>query len=153
MTRKIQAYFRTENEAEGAKTALISYKVDGLEVWPLTDPIGEDHRILFPIAPFNNNTSIASGMAGTFGTASTPAAGAVVLPDLNDYETRDQPETHYSVDEDQLSADVVDEGVNDLEDVDLSDLRYVMELSVAEENYNEVVETLRGKGAFVEQFD
>lgn len=150
MTRKIQAYFRTENEAEGAKTALISFKVDGLEVWPLTDPIGEDHRFLFPIAPFNN-TSIASGTVGSLGTASTPAAGAaVVLPDLNDYETRDQPETHYSVDEDQVSAEVVDE---DIEDVDLSDLRYVMELSVAEENYNEVIETLRGKGAFVEQFD
>lgn len=54
------------------------------------------------------------------------------------------------MDEDQLSADVAD---GELEDGDLSELRYVMDLSVAEENYNEVVETLRGKGAFVEQFD
>lgn len=82
MTRKIQAYFRTENEAEGAKIALISYKVDGLEVWPLTDPIGEDRRILFPIAPFSN-TTLAAGTVGTLGTGSTPAAGAMlalVLP-------------------------------------------------------------------------
>ncbi|WP_339319286.1 hypothetical protein [Paenibacillus sp. FSL R10-2734] len=147
MTRKIQAYFRTENEAEGAKTALISYKVDGLEVWPLTDPIGEDRRILFPIAPFTN-TTMAAGTVGTLGTGSTPAAGAMLVPGVAASDA--EPETHYSVDEDQVSADVAD---GELEDGDLSELRYVMELSVAEENYNEVVETLRGKGAFVEQFD
>ncbi|MEK4352767.1 hypothetical protein MKX41_18115 [Paenibacillus sp. FSL R5-0475] len=149
MTRKIQAYFRTENEAEGAKIALISYKVDGLEVWPLTDPIGEDRRILFPIAPFSN-TTLAAGTVGTLGTGSTPAAGAMLAPGVAASETRDESETHYSVDEDQVSADVAD---GELEDGDLSKLRYVMDLSVAEENYNEVVETLRGKGAFVEQFD
>lgn len=65
-------------------------------------------------------------------------------------DTRADPETHYSVNEDQVSANVAE---GDLEDGDLSELRYVMELSIAEENYNEVVEILRGKGAYVEQFE
>lgn len=149
MTRKIQAYFRTENEAQGAKTALISYQVDGLEVWPLTDPIGDDRRILSPIAPFSN-TSIATGTVGSLGADSTPAAGAMLLPGVSSSETGDESETNYSVNEDHVSAAVAD---GELEDGDLSELRYVIELSVAEENYNEVVEILRGKGAFLEQFD
>jgi hypothetical protein len=149
MSRKIQAYFRTENEAEGAKTALISYKVDGLEVWPLTDPIGNDRNILFPIIPLDS-ASVVAGTTGTLGTASTPAAGAMLVPGIAASDTRADPETHYSVNEDQVSANVAE---GDLEDGDLSELRYVMELSIAEENYNEVVEILRGKGAYVEQFE
>jgi hypothetical protein len=74
----------------------------------------------------------------------------MLAPGVAATETRGEPETHYSVDEDQVSADVAD---GELEDGDLSELRYVMELSVAEENYNEVVEILRGKRAFVEQFE
>ncbi len=93
---------------------------------------------------------MAAGTVGTLGTGSTPAAGAMLVSGVVASETRDEPETHYSVDEDQVSAGVAD---GELEDGDLSELRYVMDLSVAEENYNEVVETLRGKGAFVEQFD
>lgn len=149
MNRKIQAYFRTENEAEGAKIALISYKVDGLEVWPLTDPIGKDRRLLFPNTPFSD-TTIAVGTTGNLGTASTPAAGAMIVTGAANADTQNDPQSHYSVNEDQLSANVAD---GELEDGDLSELRYVMELSVAEENYNEVLEIVRGKGAYVEQFD
>lgn len=41
MTKRIQAYFRTEDEAEGAKTALLSFDVEGLDVGALTDPLGK----------------------------------------------------------------------------------------------------------------
>ncbi len=149
MTRKIQAYFRTENEAEGAKTSLIAYKVDGLEVWPLTDPLDRDRNILFPIAPFSN-TSVAAGTVGSLGAESTPAAGAMLVPGLAASQTRDDEDDHYRVDEDKISANVAD---GDLEDGDLDDLHYVMELNVAEDNYNEVVEILRGKRAYVEVFE
>lgn len=144
MTRKIQAYFRTENEAEGAKTALFAYNVDGLEVWPLTDPLGRDRNILFPIAPFSN-TSVAAGTVGSLGAESTPAAGAMLVPGLAGSQRRDDEDDHYRVDEDQISANVADG--------DLDDLHYVMDLNVAEENYNEVVEILRGKSAYVEVFE
>lgn len=149
MTRKVQAYFRTENEAEGAKTALIAYKVEGLEVWPLTDPIGNDRNILFPIVPFGN-TSVAAGTVGTLGTASTPAASTIMVSGLAVPESRNDEDDYYEVDEEQISANVAD---GELEDGDLNDLHYVMELKVAEENYNEVVEILRGKKAFIEVFD
>lgn len=146
MTRKIQAYFRTENEAEGAKTSLISYKVEGLEVWPLADTIDTNRNILFPMTPFSN-TSVAAGTVGTLGSESTPASsGALLVPGL----TRADEDNHYRVDEDQISANVAD---GDLEDGDLDDLHYVMELNVDEENYNEVVEILRGKRAYVEVFE
>lgn len=149
MTRKIQAYFRTENEAEGAKTALFTYNVGGLEVWPLTDKLGRDRNILVPVVPFSN-TSLTAGTTGSLGSEGTPATGAVLVPGLATSDTRANEDDHYRVDEDQISGNVADE---DLDDGDLDDLQYVMELSVPEESYNEVVEVLRGKNAYVEVFE
>lgn len=61
MTKRIQAYFSTEDAAEGAKTALIPYGVEGIEVSALTDPLdtgGNNRRnILMPLAPYNTSAT------------------------------------------------------------------------------------------------
>jgi hypothetical protein len=148
MTRRIQAYFRTESEAEGAKTALIPYGVEGLEVSPLTDPldIGRNNRtnILLPLAPYNNSamTGGAFGVAGTTGTLGTAAVVPAIDLDNglehSDINTDSNPQANTEVNKDE---------------VDLSDVHFVMALKVAEEHFNEVVETLRGKDAYVEVFE
>ncbi|KWX76899.1 hypothetical protein [Paenibacillus jilunlii] len=147
MTTRIQAYFRTESEAEGAKTALIPYGVEGIEVSELTDPLDKgDHRsrnILLPFVPYNNSamTGGAYGVAGATGTVS----GAAIVPGIGvDNDLGDNTDTSHA-------GDV--RSATDVDDRDLSDVNYVMDLRVPEAKRNEVVEVLRGKQAFVEIFE
>ncbi|MEC0166798.1 hypothetical protein [Paenibacillus graminis] len=147
MTTRIQAYFRTESEAEGAKTALIPYGVEGIEVSELTDPLRKgDHRsrnILLPLAPYNNSSTAggAPGVAGVTGTL----PGAAIVPGIGiDNDLDDNT--------DARNAGEV-RSATDVDDRDLSDVRYVMDLKAPEEKRNEVVEVLRGKHAFVEIFE
>ncbi|WP_150266562.1 hypothetical protein [Paenibacillus tepidiphilus] len=146
MSKRIQAYFRSEDEAEGAKTSLIPYGVGDMEVSALTDPLRIDgkHRrnILLPLVPYNNS-AMAGGAFGAVGSADI-AAGTVVVPSvaLNDDE----------LDRRDLGRDPEHSEVY-AQDGDLDDIRYVMDLKIADERYHEVVEVLRGKHAYVEVFD
>lgn len=147
MSRRIQAYFRTESEAEGAKTALIPYGVEDLEVSPLTDPLdlagNTRTNILLPLAPYNNSamTGGAFGVAGTTGAL----GGAAVVPAVDLDEGLDRSDIGND-NEARRDADVNNEA-------DLSEVHFVMALKVAENHFNEVVETLRGKEAYVEVFE
>lgn len=147
MTTRIQAYFRNESEAEGAKTALIPYGLEGIEVSPLTDPLDKGDRrsrnILLPLVPYNNSAMAggAFGVAGATGSLS----GAAIVPGIRVDDDLDD-------NTDARSAGDVRSG-SDADDRDLDDLHYVMALKVPEEKHHEVVEVLRGKHAFVEIFE
>ncbi|QWU15050.1 hypothetical protein SAMN04487895_109258 [Paenibacillus sophorae] len=142
MTRRIQAYFRTEDEAEGAKTALLSFDADGLDVWTLTDPLKADRRLLLPLVPTNNLAGSGSTFAA-FGAA--PAAVPVVAADVNEGRAPMKGDDSFGTDD--LRADRM------YADGDLEGLHYVMEIKVTDEDFNAVVHTLRSKKAFVEIFD
>ncbi|BCG60463.1 hypothetical protein [Paenibacillus sp. URB8-2] len=142
MTKRIQAYFRTEDEAEGAKTALLSFDVEGLDVGALTDPLGEDRRLLLPLMPPNNLAGSGSTFAA-FGAA--PAAVPVVTVDNN--AGRAPLSGDDSLGTDDLRADRMYSGG------DLDHLHYVMEIKASDEDFNAVVHTLRSKNAYVEIFD
>lgn len=152
MTKRIQAYFRTEDEAQGAKTALISYKIEEQQLSPLTDPLdtsGDGDRsrtrnILVPLAPYNNS-AMAGGIVGTAGTTGS-VMGAAILPGVVAPDSLDEKGAPVINEDKAQKSDTAAKG-------DLDGLHYVMELKVAEENYNEVVETLRGKNAYVELFE
>ncbi|MDQ0192715.1 hypothetical protein [Paenibacillus wynnii] len=148
MTRRIQAYFRTEDEAEGAKTSLISYNVEGLEVSRLTDSLdsgGRSNRnILVPLVAYTN-TSMSGGLAGVGGTTGSVAGNAAILPGIVAIDPTDDNGKHLRGGEVRNNTVVAD--------ADLRDLNYVMELKVPRENYLEVIETLRNKHAFVEVFE
>ena len=147
-TRRIQAYFRTEDEAEGAKTSLISYNVEGLEVSQLTDPLDSgargDRNILVPLVAYTN-TSMSGGLAGVGGTTGTVAGNAAILPAITALDPTDDNRKDLKGGEVRNDTEVVD--------ADLDNLHYVMELKVPRENYLEVIETLRNKHAFVEVFE
>lgn len=148
MTRRIQAYFSTEDAAEGAKTALIPFSVEGSEVSALTDPLdtgGNNRRnILIPLAPYNTSATAAGGVYAA-GGATGPLTGAAIVPGValdNDLGRTDDERTEGEV-----------HSSSHFQDSDLADLHYVMDLKVADNHYNEVVEVLRGKQAYVEIFD
>ncbi|QUL53723.1 hypothetical protein KDC22_25715 [Paenibacillus tritici] len=153
MTKRIQAYFSTESAAEGAKTALIPYGVKGMEVSALTDPLnngGNNRRnILIPLGSTNTASTGAGGVYAA-GGASGMAAGAAIVPAVADDD--DVNRTDEVRAEEVRNEGEVHRG-NDLKDSDLENLHYVMDLKVAENQYNEVVEVLRGKQAYVEIFD
>ncbi|OBZ19234.1 hypothetical protein A8L34_06855 [Bacillus sp. FJAT-27264] len=144
MARRIQAYFKTEDDALGAKTALIAYNVEGLEVWPLNDRLGQDSRFLLPVIPLGNS-ALAAGGFSTSGTSGAPGAGAALVASTG------IPESVEDVESRGIEGNTGEEG--ELSDEELGELRYIMELKVDEDRYNEVIQILRGKQAYVERFD
>lgn len=150
MTKRLQAYFRTEDEAEGAKTALIPYAVEGLEVSSLTDPLDQGgntrRNILIPLVPFNNSSVAGSGV-GAAGAASGTLAGTAIVPGIVRDDGLDSTDEH---NEHDTRSNAV---LSNNDDPDLDNLHYVMELKVPEEQYNDVVHALRGKRAYVEVFE
>lgn len=137
MTKRIQAYFENEDEAEGAKTALIPFGVTDIEVSALTDPLdngaNRERNILLPLVPYN--TSAMAGGAFGAGGAAGPISGVVIVPGISD------------------DNDLDDNSVRGTDNRGLDDFHYVMALKVPEGKHNEVVEILRGKHAAVEIFE
>lgn len=67
MAKQIQAYFRTEDEAEGARASLQAYRTEHLEVGALDETLGRETRVLIPLVPYNNTGSVSTG--GSAGAA------------------------------------------------------------------------------------
>ncbi|WP_422660204.1 hypothetical protein ACK8P5_06815 [Paenibacillus sp. EC2-1] len=145
MSKQIQAYFRTESEAEGARTTLQTYKVDQLEVGQLQDAIGKSANIIVPLVPWN-----VSGVGGT-APGSGPVGGAPVSPGAI-VGTNALPGTERSED---LPAPEHDNWVDNTEltDSDYDDLKYVLSAKVNDADYDEVVQVLRKNQAFIERFE
>ncbi|WP_211747558.1 hypothetical protein [Paenibacillus sp. Marseille-Q4541] len=147
MTKMIQAYFRTEDEAEGARTSLQVYATEQLEVGALESNIGRENRILIPFVP--NNTVGGTGTSGGAGVAGMGTVqGTPVVPIITDNE-RDEV----------AAADINgnrEGGILNAEGIssdDLDDLHYVLSCKVKEDEYNDVVNKIRQNGGFVEVFD
>lgn len=153
MTRRIQAYFSTEDAAEGAKTSLIPYGVEGIEVSALTDPLdnGVNNRrnILIPLGSTNTASTGAGGVYAAGGSTGMGSGAAIVPAVVTDDDLKRTDEVR--ADEVRTEGEV--HRGEELTSSDLEHLHYVMDLKVAENHYNEVVEVLRGKQAYVEIFD
>lgn len=144
MSKQLQAYFRTEDEAEGARTTLLTYKTDHLEVSPLQEPVNKGVNIMVPLMPWHNSgTGSTVPSSGTVGGAGAPAAivGSRALADGERSEDEPAPDPDDWVDAMELS------------DVDWNELRYVLTAKVSDADYEEIVRKLRASNAFVERFD
>lgn len=145
MTKMIQAYFRTENEAEGARTSLQVYNTNQLEVGELEGNVGRERHLLFPLVPNNvgTNSSGGTGVAGTGGTQGIP-----VVPIITDEqnEKADSAEVNGNREGGLLNAENVSSS-------DLNNLRYVLSCEVKEEEYQDVVNKIRQNNGFVEVFE
>ncbi|WIV18437.1 hypothetical protein QPK24_18905 [Paenibacillus polygoni] len=149
MSKRIQAYFRTEDEAEGARTSLQVYATEQLEVGALESAIGRERHILLPFVPNSAGSGAASGTGGVGVTGTGGSAqGLPIVPVITDEDPKEV-----------VSADVNgnrEGGILNAEDVssaDLGDLRYVLSCKVNDEEYNDVVNKIRQNGGYVESFE
>ncbi|GAK42284.1 hypothetical protein TCA2_4776 [Paenibacillus sp. TCA20] len=142
MSKRIQAYFRTEDDAEGARISLHAFATEQLEVGELDSSIGRSNRILVPLVPYNNVGGVnTTGAVGT--AAGTQTEGIVpVVSDRN-------PDEPTAADRNGNREG----GLLNAEDVftdDYDNLHYVLSVKVKDEEYEEVVNKIRSKGGYVE---
>lgn len=147
MSKHIQAYFTSEDQAEGARSSLIPYGLEQLEVGKLEKGIGRNSNLLVPFAPIQNSNSTASGgmipSSGFAGTTSTQGTVPFVINN-DDIHVSSNEEDKDGVIDSGLQGDMMNgEG-------DLSSLRYVLSAKAKDEQYDEVVSKLRTLGAYVE---
>ncbi|GAB6929399.1 hypothetical protein JCM10914A_33820 [Paenibacillus sp. JCM 10914] len=154
MSKQIQAYFRTEDDAEGARTTLLTYNTEHLEVGRLENRIRSGGNILVPIVPWTN-----SGTAGSTAGATTIGApgGVVGAPGLIVGATnreRDIAEDR-AVDGDDAQDAETTTGWReaDVTDSDYGDLSYALSVKVRDEDYENIVHELRANNAYVERFE
>ncbi|GAA0138084.1 hypothetical protein YSY43_49250 [Paenibacillus sp. YSY-4.3] len=152
MAKHIQAYFKNEDQAEGARTSLLPFETEQVEVGRLDQSIGRDTNILVPFVPVNN-----SATGGTYGAVGYPGAAGgqgfvpVVMPNSTIADgDRDNEGAMEGRERDEVNP-VVD--LNDFGDEDYDSLQYVLSLKVRDQDYDDVVHKLRSQGAFVAQLD
>ena len=138
MSKLIQAYFRTEDEAEGARTTLMTYHTEQLEVGALQGGIDRGVNVLVPLIPWG--TGAGTGTPGTGNIGTVGAHGAVIS-------------TRSPVSDDSGLSDDDFVETDDWKDSDFDELRYVLSVKVNDEDYEEIVQKLRKNHAFVERFD
>ena len=148
MTKHIQAYFQTEDQAEGARTTLQTFNVKQLEVGRLPHQISQSGKVLVPLVPIATNTG---GAVGTAGAPSGAGPGGIVAPtaiieNREDREDIDREDSPRSDDDAAYSA-------SNATDKDYDDLKYVLSASVMEADVEQVVQALRTNNAFVEILD
>jgi len=147
MSKQIQAYFQTEDQAEGAKTTLLTYKTEHLEVSKLADSIDRDSNLIFPLVGINTSGNInTSGAVGIMGGGGV--AGINIVPTLNNNDVeRDMG----------VESNVNDEGTlgnaTEVTSDDVGNLNYVLVAKVHAEHYEEIVQKLREHQAYVEKLD
>lgn len=125
MSRPIQAYFHTENEAEDVRIKLQTYRVEQVEIGELDEAPDRDTPLL-PVAVAGAGTvpagvGYAGSEAGPIAATGAAAAGAYL-----GFRTLDE-----------AGHDKDGDGSDDRE------LRYALSARVAEEQYDEVVEMIR----------
>lgn len=150
MAKQIQAYFKSENDAESAKTALLTYKTENLEVSSLEGTLGRSNNILVPLVPIGGGSggSQTGGAQGAVGTPGPLYDGNVIPIVESDEAAKNRDDRHARTDHDR---GLLDSGEVELNDY--NDLRYVLVAKVTNEHYEEIVTKLRNVGAYVERFD
>lgn len=135
MSRMVQAYFHTENEAEDVRIRLQGYKVENIEIGALPEALDRNTPLLIPIA-FAGSTAggpvggYAGGSTGTGATAGdASAAGAYIGLRELDAERHD----------------------HDHDGVDDRELRYSLSVQVQEADYGAVVDLIRRNRGHVQK--
>ncbi len=123
MSMKIQAYFKTENDAETSYTQLGKYTTENSEVSKLTDKFSKTGSWFGPYMVPTAGSHSGAGGRGSFGVRGVPAFALIKDKDL-------------------LSSDKVPD-----------DLKYVSSVDVHAEHFDEVIHMLRENDGYVEVFE
>ncbi len=150
MTQHIQAYFRTEDQAEGARISLQTLNVKNLEVSRLDHQVNQGGRVLVPLMPVNAGGGTVGG--NTSGVAAGTGPGTIVPPTaiIDDEGNRNEVRDNDS-DRDAANRDDHDAwSAMNATDKDYNDLKYVLSVTAMEADVESVVQKLRTNDAFVE---
>lgn len=142
MTR-IQAYTRTENEAEALRTSLVKVEATQIEIGSMEDPLDKGAMVFAPL-PAN-----PAGVSYAGSTALGNAGVVVTNPSTEDNDEVGAPYEARSEDI-PLATDrdaILDDG-DDIVDAP-SNLQYVVSAVVPEERYREAVQMIRNRGGYV----
>ncbi|WP_438347079.1 hypothetical protein ACP8HI_15270 [Paenibacillus sp. FA6] len=126
MSKQIQAYFQTEDQAEGAKTSLLAFKTENLEVSKLENAITRDTNLLTPLVAISPSDNM-----NTIGTLGMSGAGGVVGNNIVPIVMDNDPQSDMTTD-------------------NFEGLNYVLVVKVEDENYDEIVQSLRRNNAHIE---
>jgi len=156
MSKQIQAYFKTEDDAEQAKTKLIGIRTEQLEVGRVGTALEGNRRILLPFAPAGmTGSGVTTGSASAAAGVSGAAYPLPVVMSADD-EEGDRNGARRTVEEASMNRTEDDGPVLDSEDVfadRYDDLEYVLSCKVQDREYADVVNTLRNHGGYVEIFE
>ncbi|WP_334075649.1 hypothetical protein [Paenibacillus sp. A14] len=155
MSKHIQAYFKSEDQAEGARTSLLPYETEQLEVGALDRSIGRNSNILVPLLPLNGSGVDTGGTYGSVGVPGTVSAQGVVPVVAMAGRTDDNEPV--SGERERAQGDVPGSGpvvdVTRTDEGDYDDLKYVLTAKVRDNDYDDIVRKLRMQGAYVEHLD
>lgn len=141
MSKHIQAYFQTEDQAESAKTTLLTYKTENLEVSKLGETIGRNNNLMLPLVAVNPSGNVNN--SGAVGVMGGGVAGNNIVPIIdNDIDSGSNVNTNGTFVD---AADVTPDNYENL--------NYVLVAKVKDEQYDEIVQKLRQVHAYVEKMD
>ncbi len=123
MSRLIQAYFRTENDAEDARILLQPFATENLEIGELGER-SEGRRFILPFAA----GAAGAGMGTTGDGVGMAVAGVAPFAAINE----------------------LNDTVEKAGDVDLDDLNYVLSAKVKDEEYDQIVQVIRSNNGYME---
>ncbi|SFL31137.1 hypothetical protein SAMN03159341_10513 [Paenibacillus sp. 1_12] len=107
MSKHIQAYFQTENEAEHVRTLLQTYDTEALEVGKLDDGYAGNRRIIIPIA--DTGAGAQANGTGVVGAGGIAPAAVIGDADDDDLDLDGHRDLHYA-----LSAKVLEEDYEEI---------------------------------------
>lgn len=143
--KQIQAYTRTENEAESLRTQLVTVDATNIEVGELEASVDGKALLFAPIATNNLNGSTYTGGVGSF------APAGIIFARDDDNIAASAPPAADSIGEE---ADFSPAQVSISEPTAApDDLRYVVAAKVEQSHYDEAVRLIRENGGYVEKLD
>ncbi|TVX94477.1 flagellar basal body rod protein [Paenibacillus agilis] len=139
--KHIQAYTRTENEAESLRIPLISLGIQQqhIEIGRLEEPFGQGQLLLAPISSNPGGVNYAGG------NAMHPAGSGVGVV-INKDDGAEQAEQS----DGQVPGIVEDERFSEEREQAPNDLSYVISIKLDSNHYIEALKLLRRQGAYVE---
>lgn len=134
LMKKVQAYTRTESEAETLSTHLQALGANNVETGSLEEPLDDDFMLMVPL-PVNGGTNV-------MGTT-MPASGAAVV---NRHSHARAEAANRALDEDLVPI----VALHPVRTAAPKDLMHVVSCSIDEQDYDEAVEMIRMNGGYVE---
>lgn len=156
MSKHIQAYFRNEDEAEGARASLMAFQADDVEVGRLTDSVASSNWVAPAFYPMSNN-----GFTVGTGPGTMSAQGLFPVIEMGGGDVRNDLDGSNSTDADHgdsVRDAAGDHARNDARDdarddaaADATDrFEYTLSAKVSDAQYEQAVLKLRSMGAYIE---